>query len=170
MNMLNVSSSPHVRDKDNTRSIMMDVCIAMLPTAAYGVVQVGISAALVIIVTVAAAVLSDLFAEKVDFFSIGTNDLTQYALALDRVNPHLKEQFDPHHRSVTRLIKLIADNAHKAGIPVGICGELARDEVLLPFFMKVGIDELSVSPAYTLQLRKRISEIDTTLVNLEDFI
>lgn len=120
--------------------------------------------------TPAAAVLSDLFAEKVDFFSIGTNDLTQYTLALDRVNPHLKEQFDPRHRSVTRLIKLIADNAHKAGIPVGICGELARDEVLLPFFMKVGIDELSVSPAYTLQLRKRISEIDTTLVNLEDFI
>ena len=120
--------------------------------------------------TPAAAVLSDLFAEKVDFFSIGTNDLTQYTLALDRVNPHLKEQFDPRHRSVTRLIKLIADNAHKAGIPVGICGELARDEVLLPFFMKVGIDELSVSPAYTLRLRKRISEIDTTLVNLEDFI
>ena len=120
--------------------------------------------------TPAAAILSDLFAEQVDFFSIGTNDLTQYTLALDRVNPHLKEQFDPRHRSVTRLIKLIADNAHKAGIPVGICGELARDEVLLPFFMKVGIDELSVSPAYTLQLRKRISEIDTTLVNLEDFI
>ena len=120
--------------------------------------------------TPSAAILSDLFAEKVDFFSIGTNDLTQYTLALDRVNPNLKEQFDPRHRSVIRLIKLIADNAHKAGIPVGICGELARDEVLLPFFMKIGIDELSVSPAYTLQLRKRISEIDTTLVNLEDFI
>ena len=120
--------------------------------------------------TPSAAVLSDLFAAQVDFFSIGTNDLTQYTLALDRVNPNLKEQFDPRHKSVTRLIKLVADNAHKAGIPVGICGELARDEILLPFFVKIGIDELSVSPAYTLQLRKRISEIDTREVRLEEFI
>ena len=124
----------------------------------------------IMIETPSAAVLSDLFAEQVDFFSIGTNDLTQYTLALDRVNPNLKEQFDPRHRSVTRLIKTVADNAHKAGIPVGICGELARDEILLPFFVKIGIDELSVSPAYTLQLRKRISEIDTREVRLEEFI
>ena len=124
----------------------------------------------IMVETPSAAVLSDLFAKEVDFFSIGTNDLTQYTLALDRVNPNLKEQFNPRHKSVTRLIRLIADNAHKAGIPVGICGELARDEVLLPFFLKVGIDELSVSPAYTLQLRKRISEIDTSQVNLEDYI
>ncbi|MBP5404749.1 MAG: phosphoenolpyruvate--protein phosphotransferase [Clostridia bacterium] len=124
----------------------------------------------IMIETPSAAVLSDLFAEQVDFFSIGTNDLTQYTLALDRVNPNLKEQFDPRHRSVTRLIKTVADNAHKAGIPVGICGELARDEILLPFFVKIGIDELSVSPAYTLQLRKRISEIDTKDVDLKDFI
>ena len=124
----------------------------------------------IMVETPSAAVLSDLFAAQVDFFSIGTNDLTQYTLALDRVNPNLKEQFDPRHKSVTRLIKLVADNAHKAGIPVGICGELARDEILLPFFVKIGIDELSVSPAYTLQLRKRISEIDTREVRLEEFI
>ena len=124
----------------------------------------------IMVETPSAAVLSDLFAKEVDFFSIGTNDLTQYTLALDRVNPNLKEQFNPRNKSVTRLIKLIADNAHAAGIPVGICGELARDEILLPFFLKVGIDELSVSPAYTLQLRKRISEIDTNEVNLDEFI
>lgn len=124
----------------------------------------------IMIETPSAAVLSDIFAKEVDFFSIGTNDLTQYTLALDRVNPYLKEQFNPRHKSVTRLIKLVAENAHKANIPVGICGELARDEILLPFFLKIGIDELSVSPAYTLLLRERISHIDTSKVDLEDFI
>ena len=124
----------------------------------------------IMVETPSAAVLSDIFAKEVDFFSIGTNDLTQYTLALDRVNPNLTSQFNPRHKSVTRLIKLIAENAHKAGIPVGICGELARDEILLPFFVKIGIDELSVSPAYTLALRERISRIDTNEVNLEDFI
>ena len=124
----------------------------------------------IMIETPSAAVLSDLFAKEVDFFSIGTNDLTQYTLALDRVNPNLKEQFNPRHKSVTRLIKLVAENAHNAGIPVGICGELARDEILLPFFMKIGIDELSVSPAYTLALRERISKIDTSKVDLSEFI
>ena len=124
----------------------------------------------IMVETPSAAILSDLFAKEVDFFSIGTNDLTQYTLALDRVNPNLKEQFNPRHKSVTRLIKLITDNAHKEGIPVGICGELARDEILLPFFMKIGIDELSVSPAYTLALRERISKIDTSKVDLSEFI
>lgn len=124
----------------------------------------------IMVETPSAAILSDLFAKEVDFFSIGTNDLTQYTLALDRVNPNLKEQFNPRHKSVTRLIKLIAENAHKEGIPVGICGELARDEILLPFFLKIGIDELSVSPAYTLALRERISKIDTSKVDLSEFI
>ena len=124
----------------------------------------------IMVETPSAAVLSDLFAKEVDFFSIGTNDLTQYTLALDRVNPNLTAQFNPRHKSVTRLIKLIAENAHKAGIPVGICGELARDEILLPFFLKIGIDELSVSPAYTLQLRERISQIDTEKVDINEFI
>ena len=71
---------------------------------------------------------------------------------------------------MTRFIKLVAENAHKEGIPVGICGELARDEILVPFFLKIGIDELSVSPAYTLQLREKVSEIDTNKVNLDEFI
>ncbi len=124
----------------------------------------------IMVETPSAAILSDLFAQEVDFFSIGTNDLTQYTLALDRVNPNLTAQFNPRHKSVLRFIKLVAENAHKAGIPVGICGELARDEILLPFFMKIGIDELSVSPAYTLQLREQISQLDTEKVNLEDFI
>ncbi len=124
----------------------------------------------IMIETPSAAVLSDLFAKEVDFFSIGTNDLTQYVLALDRVNPILTPQFNPHHKSVMRLIKLTAENAHKAGIPVGICGELARDEYLLPFFMKIGIDELSVSPAYTLQLRENISKIDTSKVDVSEYI
>ena len=124
----------------------------------------------IMVETPSAAILSDLFAQEVNFFSIGTNDLTQYTLALDRVNPNLTAQFNPRHKSVLRFIKLVAENAHKAGIPVGICGELARDEILLPFFLKIGIDELSVSPAYTLQLREQISQIDTEKVNLEDFI
>lgn len=124
----------------------------------------------IMVETPSAAVLSDIFAKEVDFFSIGTNDLTQYTLALDRVNPNLTAQFNPRHRSVTRLINLIAENAHKAGIPVGICGELARDEELLPFFVKIGIDELSVSPAYTLALRERISKINTNEVDISKFI
>ena len=124
----------------------------------------------IMVETPSAAILSDIFAKEVDFFSIGTNDLTQYTLALDRVNPNLTAQFNPRHRSVTRLINIICENAHKAGIPVGICGELARDEELLPFFVKIGIDELSVSPAYTLALRERISKIDTNEVDISKFI
>lgn len=124
----------------------------------------------IMVETPSAAILSDIFAREVDFFSIGTNDLTQYTLALDRVNPNLTAQFNPRHRSVTRLINIICENAHKAGIPVGICGELARDEELLPFFVKIGIDELSVSPAYTLALRERISKIDTNEVDISKFI
>lgn len=124
----------------------------------------------IMVETPAAAIMSDVFAKKVDFFSVGTNDLSQYTLAIDRVNPKLDSSFNPRHRAICRLIKLAAENAHKAGIPIGICGELARDDVLLPFFMKIGIDELSVSPAYTLSLREKISHIDTTKVNVEDYI
>ena len=124
----------------------------------------------IMVETPAAAICSDLLAEKVDFFSIGTNDLSQYTLAIDRVNPNLTSSFNPHHRAVCRLIKLATENAHKAGIPIGICGELARDEKLLPFFLKIGVDELSVSPAYTLSLREQISHIDTAKVDESTFI
>ena len=124
----------------------------------------------IMVETPAAAIMSDVFAKKVDFFSIGTNDLSQYTLAIDRVNPMLNSSFNPHHRAVCRLIKLATENAHKAGIPIGICGELARDEKLLPFFLKIGVDELSVSPAYTLSLREKVSLIDTRNVNVEDYI
>ena len=124
----------------------------------------------IMVETPAAAIMSDVFARQVDFFSIGTNDLSQYTLAIDRVNPKLNSSFNPHHRAICRLIKLSTENAHAAGIPIGICGELARDEKLLPFFLKIGVDELSVSPAYTLSLREKISKIDTRDVNVEDYI
>ena len=124
----------------------------------------------IMVETPAAAICSDLFAAEVDFFSIGTNDLSQYTMAIDRVNPNLSSSFNPRHRAVLRLIKMAADNAHAHGIPIGICGELARDEKLLPFFLKIGVDELSVSPAYTLSLREQISHIDTSKVDEADYL
>jgi len=124
----------------------------------------------IMVETPAAAVCSDLLAKKVDFFSIGTNDLSQYTLAIDRVNPNLSLSFNPRHKAVCRLIKLATENAHRAGIPIGICGELARDEKLLPFFLRIGVDELSVSPAYTLSLREQISHIDTRQVDEGKYI
>ena len=124
----------------------------------------------IMIETPAAAIMSDVFAKHVDFFSIGTNDLSQYTLAIDCVNPLLDKTFNPHHRAILRLIKMTIENAHKNNIPVGICGELARDEKLLPFFVSLGIDELSVSPSYVLKLRKQISEIDTSSVNIDNYI
>ena len=112
----------------------------------------------IMIETPAAAVISDELAKEVDFFSIGSNDLTQYTLACDR-NGNLGRHFDPHHPAVLRLIKTVAENAHKAGIEVGICGELGADETLTEFFLEIGIDELSISPKKVPVLRKRISEI-----------
>ena len=104
--------------------------------------------------------MSDELAREVDFFSIGTNDLTQYTLAIDRQNPSLDEFYDPHHPAVLRMIKLIVDNAHKAGIWAGICGELGADVTLTETFLKMGVDELSVSPGSILPLRKIIREAD----------
>ena len=124
----------------------------------------------IMVETPAAAIMSDVLAKHVDFFSIGTNDLSQYTMAIDRVNPNIASSFDAHHHAVLRLIKKATESAHAAGIPIGICGELARDEELLPFFLKIGVDELSVSPAYTLSLREKISHIDTSKVDVESYL
>lgn len=124
----------------------------------------------IMIETPAAAMDSDLLAKKVNFFSIGTNDLSQYILAIDRTNEHLKNFFNPHHIAILRLMKRTADNAHKNGIQVSICGELAHDPMLLGFFLKIGIDHLSMSSSYILQTRQIISTIDVSKVNLVDFI
>lgn len=120
----------------------------------YGKVELGI-----MIETPAAVMISDLLAKEVDFFSIGTNDLTQYTLAVDRQNSKLDHIYDRHHPAIYRMIKMVIDNGHKENCWVGICGELAADISLTEKFVKMGIDELSVSPTYILPLRKRIREI-----------
>lgn len=125
-----------------------------------GDVQTGI-----MIETPAAVMLSDELAEKVDFFSIGTNDLTQYTLAVDRQNPKLDCFFDPHHPAVLKMIKMVVDNAHKAGIWAGICGELGADTSLTREFLKMGVDELSVSPGRILPIRKIILDTDVSLLS-----
>lgn len=114
----------------------------------------------VMIETPAAALISDELAPLVDFFSIGTNDLTQYTLAIDRQNEKLDAFYNAHHKAVLRLIKLAADNAHKNGIWIGICGELGADMELTELFLSMGIDELSVSPGCVLGLRKKVCETD----------
>ena len=116
----------------------------------------------IMIETPAAAVISDLLAREVDFFSIGTNDLTQYMLALDRQNQSLDEFRDAHHPAVLRMIELTVENAHRAGIRVGICGELAADPELTGEFLAMGVDELSVAPERILPLRKAIRETDVS--------
>ena len=126
-------------------------------------VEVGI-----MIETPAAAVMSDRLAKEVDFFSCGTNDLTQYTLACDRQNADLGRFFNPHHPAVLRLLKMVCDNAHKNGVWVGICGELGADLQLTETFLSIGIDELSVSPRSVLPLRQKIRE--TTLADVKDKI
>ena len=116
-------------------------------------IQLGI-----MIETPAAALISDELAKEVDFFSVGTNDLTQYTTAVDRQNASLENFYYPHHKGLLRLIKMAADNAHKNGIWIGICGELGADMELTEAFLAMGIDELSVSPACVLPLRQKIRE------------
>lgn len=114
----------------------------------------------VMIETPAAAIISDMLAPMVDFFSVGTNDLTQYTLACDRQNPEIEDFMDTHHEAILRLIATAADNAHKHGAWIGICGELAADTSLTERFLRMGIDELSVSPSFVLNVRGAIRDID----------
>lgn len=118
----------------------------------------------VMIETPAAALISDQLAKEVDFFSVGTNDLTQYTLAIDRQNQKLERFYNPHHIAVLRLIQMAAENAHKNGIWIGICGELGADLSLTETFLAMGIDELSVSAPYVLPLRKKVRETDVSKV------
>ncbi len=118
----------------------------------------------IMIETPAAALISEELAKEVDFFSIGTNDLTQYTLAIDRQNTKLDEFYDPHHPAILRMISMVVENAHKAGIWAGICGELGADTSLTREFLAMGVDELSVSPGSILPIRKLVLE-----TNVEEY-
>lgn len=143
-----------VKEIERIKEIVEEVKLELArDDIAMGEVELGI-----MIETPAAAVISDLLAPHVDFFSIGTNDLSQYTLAIDRQNQSLDNFFDPHHEAILRLIQMTIENAHKYGAWCGICGELGADMELTARFVQMGIDELSVSPGYTLELRKRIRE------------
>jgi len=120
----------------------------------YNDIEIGI-----MIETPAAVMISDILAKEVDFFSIGTNDLTQYTLAIDRQNQSLDAFYNSHHEAILRMIEITIKNGHKANCWVGICGELASDMTLIESFIKMGIDELSVSPNFILPIRKLISTI-----------
>ena len=110
--------------------------------------------------TPAAVMIADELAREVDFFSLGTNDLTQYTLAVDRRNPKLGRFFDPYHPAVLRMLKMAVEAAHRHGCWVGLCGELGADPSLTETFLRMGVDELSVSPTAILPLRKRIRGLD----------
>lgn len=129
---------------------------------AYGDVEQGI-----MIETPAAVMVSEELAQEVDFFSIGTNDLTQYTLAIDRQNTKLDEFYDSHHPAVLRMIQMVVDSAHRAGIWAGICGELGADTTLTKDFLAMGVDELSVSPGAILPIRKIVLETDVAAYKAE---
>lgn len=114
----------------------------------------------IMIETPAAVMISDILAKEVDFFSIGTNDLTQYTLAIDRQNAKLDDIYDSHHEAVLRMIRMVVENAHKEGIWAGICGELGADTSLTEEFVRMGLDELSVSPGFVLPVRKIVREME----------
>ena len=123
----------------------------------YKDVEIGI-----MIETPAAVMMSEELAKEVDFFSIGTNDLTQYTLAIDRQNPKLDNIYDSHHPAILKMLQMVVDNGHKGGCWVGICGELGADTTLTETFLKMGFDELSVSPSMILRVRDKIRNTDTT--------
>ncbi|HCL04131.1 MAG TPA: phosphoenolpyruvate--protein phosphotransferase [Lachnoclostridium phytofermentans] len=114
----------------------------------------------IMIETPAAVMISDLLAKEVDFFSIGTNDLTQYTLAIDRQNPKLDFIYDPHHPAILRMIQMVIENGHKGGCWVGICGELGGDITLIEKFLRMGLDEVSVSPNLVLSVRDKVRNTD----------
>ena len=114
----------------------------------------------IMIETPAAVMISDELAKLVDFFSIGTNDLTQYTLAIDRQNAKLDDFYDSHHPAILKMIQIVVDNAHKEGKWAGICGELGADTDLTKTFVEMGLDELSVAPSMILRLRQIIREMD----------
>ena len=114
----------------------------------------------IMIETPASVMISDELAEMVDFFSIGTNDLTQYTLAIDRQNEKLDDFYNPHHKAILRMIQMVVDNAHKHGKWAGICGELGADLELTQEFVRMGLDELSVAPSMVLKVRKNVREME----------
>ena len=147
-----ISVSEIVRIKEIVEEVKEELRQNDIP---FGDVELGI-----MIETPAAVMISDLLAAEVEFFSIGTNDLTQYTLAIDRQNQALDTFYDAHHESVLRMIQKTIENAHAHGAWCGICGELGADMELTRKFVKMGIDELSVSPPFTLELRQKIRDID----------
>lgn len=147
-----------VREVRDAKEILEE-CKAELKAqgVAMGGVEVGI-----MVETPAAVMMADELAEEVDFFSLGTNDLTQYTLAIDRQNPKLDNFYDPHHPAVLRMIRHTVEAGHRHGCWVGICGELGADTTLTETFLWMGLDELSVSPSAVLPLRKLIRGLDLT--------
>ena len=150
---------PMIISVDEVRQIKAIVEEVKAELAEQGI-EYGNPAQGIMIETPASVMMSRELAEEVDFFSIGTNDLTQYTLAIDRQNSKLDKFFDSHHPAVLRMIQMTVENAHKAGIWCGICGELGADQALTKDFLAMGVDELSVSPGSILPLRKIILEID----------
>lgn len=143
-----------VKEVQDIKKICEDVQVDLRADGIeFGEVELGI-----MIETPAAVMISDLLAKEVDFFSIGTNDLTQYTLAIDRQNPKLDNIYDSHHPAILRMIRMVIENGHKENCWVGICGELGADTTLTEQLIKMGIDEISVSPTFVLPVRKVIRE------------
>lgn len=136
---------------------LLEECRRELMEQGYPVGQVEVG---IMIETPAAVMIADELAEEVEFFSLGTNDLTQYTLAIDRQNPKLDNFYDPHHPAILRMIRQTVEAGHRHGCWVGICGELGADQTLTETFLRMGLDELSVSPSAVLPLRKKIRSLD----------